>query len=514
MNIAMTQSRIKVFVSSVQKELEVERVSVTGSVSSDDRLSSKCEVVLFDKQPLSGKRIIKPYLDCLASCQIYLLIIDCEYGNPPEPLSATHEEYRFARDRNMPILVFIRKRDDKKREEKTRVFIDEIKKDHNTYRRFHDRLDLLPEVKEAIRRVLRETFNMEMEEPEVIKTPADSASQFEQQILDISADELNLTVANKWLASTKEIPEGKTLSRGKCFNILRQKGLVRLEDDNFRAQASGLLFLGKNPSAHFPQCRILGDAFKGVVEDSDPADQMVLSGPASLMVQEVLSFVMKNTRHPMRVIGLNRISLDEYPQEAVREAVVNAIAHRNYEDSSRHIMVKLFPNRLEVLSPGTLMRPLTLQKINKGRYLPCSRNPVLGQYLNHLRLMDQRGSGIGRMKNSMLDHGLDAPVYEETEGYFKVTLMGPGDNLDRLRLPREIDHVFPLSIENQLNDRQKKIMAQILKEGSVTSGWCRKHLPVVYDTIRRDLIALMKLNIIQVQGQGRTARYVLKAGRT
>lgn len=90
---------------------------------------------------------------------------------------------------------------------------------------------------------------------------------------------------------------------------------------------------------------------------------------------------------------------------------------------------------------------------------------------------------------------------------------GPGDNLDRLRLPREINSGLPVSIENQLNDRQKKILGQILKEGSVTSGWCRKHIPVVYDTIRRDLIALKNLNIIKVQGLGRTARYVLKEER-
>lgn len=509
----MQQPRVKLFVSSVQKELEVERVFVAGCVSSDEPLSNKCEVVLFEKQPLSGKRIVKPYLDCLASCQIYLLIIDCEYGNPPEPLSATHEEYRFARDRDMPILVFIRKREDKKREEKTRVFIDEIKRDHNTYRPFHDRLDLMPEVKEALRRILKETFKMEMEEPEVVNTFSESASQFEQQSLDISADELDLSVAGQWLISTKEITEDKSLPRLKCLNILRQKGLVRLEEEKFRTQASGLLFLGKDPSAHFSQCRILGDAFKGTVADSNPSDQMILSGPAPSLVQKVLDFVLKNTRHPMRVVGLSRVSMDEYPQEAVREAIVNAIAHRNYEDSARHIIVKLFSDRLEILSPGTLMKPLTLQKINKGNYLPCSRNPVLGQYLNHLRLMEQRGSGMGRMKKAMLDHGLDAPHYEEIDGYFKVTLKGPGNNLNRLRLPRETDHVFPLSIENQLNDRQKKILTQILKEGSVTSGWCRKNLPVVYDTIRRDLIALKNLNIIQVQGLGRTARYVLKEGR-
>ncbi|MFZ2658491.1 MAG: ATP-binding protein [Victivallales bacterium] len=504
----MQQSRIKLFVSSVQKELEIERVSVAGCVSSDEQLSNKCEVVLFDKQPLSGKRIVKPYLDCLASCQIYLLIIDCEYGHPPDPLSATHEEYRFACGRDMPILVFIRGKDDKKREEKTKAFIDEIKKDHNTYRRFHDRLDLLPEVKEALRRVLRETFKMDLEEPEVTKTPSDSASQFEQQILDISADEIDLSMAAQWLVSIKEIPAGQPLPDLKCLNILRQKGLVRLEGKIFRTQASGILFLGKNPAIHFSQCRIFCDAFKGTVADSDPADQITLSGPAPSIVQNVLDFVMKNTRHPMRVVGLNRVSLDEYPQEAVREAIVNAIAHRNYEDSARHIIIKLFSDRLEILSPGILMRPLTLQKINKGNYLPCSRNPVLGQYLNHLRLMEQRGSGMGRMKKAMLDHGLDVPLYDEFEGYFKVMLKGPGDNLDRLRLPENRNSSISPSIENQLNERQKKILEKAVKDGKVTARWAMSELSIAKDTAVRDFNSLCGLALLIKKGRGRNVSYV------
>ena len=92
--------------------------------------------------------------------------------------------------------------------------------------------------------------------------------------------------------------------------------------------------------------------------------------------------------------------------------MVNAVAHRNYEDGARQIMVKLFSDHLEILSPGEPMKPLTVAKIKRGNCQPCSRNPISGQYLNYLRLMDQRGSGIGRMKSAMLNHGLDAPVYD------------------------------------------------------------------------------------------------------
>ena len=210
----------------------------------------------------------------------------------------------------------------------------------------------------------------------------------------------------------------------------------------------------------------------------------------------------------MRVKGLLRFSLDEYPEEAVREAVVNAIAHRNYEDSSRQILVKLFADRLEVLSPGAPMKPLTVAKIRKGNCLPCSRNPILGQYLNHLRLMDQRGSGIGRMKEAMLNHGLDMPEYDLTEGYFRVTLKGPGNDLERLRSPSDEVDGIPPAVAAQLSKRQISIIEQAVKEGKVTTGWVVSTLEVVKDTAVRDLKGLCDLGLLSKQGEGRGVHYV------
>ncbi|MCK5676004.1 MAG: DUF4062 domain-containing protein [Verrucomicrobia bacterium] len=498
--------KLRIFVSSVQKELEIERVAVAGWVSADPQLSELCDVVLFEKEALSGKRISKPYLECLKSCQIYLLILDCEYGNPPE-FSATHEEYRFARDHDLPMLVFVKGMKDGKREGKTKEFFAEIKSDGNTYRRFHDRIDLQPEIQSALSCVLRESFDIDLVAEAGGAAVLEPASMFEQQALELSANELDEETSSEWvraLGGTESSVSGRDL-----LNILRQKGLVRLEEGDFRIQASGLIFLGKNPSLRFPQCRIFVDAFRGTVTDSTPSDQDTLSAPAPAMVRAVWEFVQKNTRHPMRVAGLTRIALDEYPEEAVREAVVNAIAHRNYEDRARQILVKLFTDRLEILSPGEPMKPLTVAKIRRGNCQPCSRNPILGQYLNHLRLMDQRGSGISRMKAAMLNHGLDAPVYDLTEGYFRVILKGPGDDLARLRIPSGASAGIPPAVEEQLNGRQKAALQEVLESGSVSSGWLVKKARVSYDTANRDLIGLAGLKVLVRQGKGRASRYVL-----
>lgn len=504
--------KLRIFVSSVQKELETERVAVAGWVSADPQLSDLCDVVLFEKEPLTGKRISKPYLECLKSCQIYLLILDCEYGNPPG-FSATHEEYCFARDNDLPILVFVKGMKDGKREEKTKEFFAEIKADGNTYRRFHDRVDLHPEIQRSLGRILKDAFDVDWgaEESGAVGVITESASMFEQQALDVFADELDESVAVEWLSSIDSL--GVANPEEGVFNMLRQKGLVRLEDDGFRVQASGLIFLGKNPSHRFPQCRIFVDAFGGTVIDSTPSDQDTLSAPAPTMVKKVWDFVQKNTRHPMRVAGLTRIALDEYPEEAVREAVVNAIAHRNYEDSARQILVKLFADRLEILSPGEPLKPLTVAKIKRGNCQPCSRNPILGQYLNHLRLMDQRGSGIGRMKAAMLNHGLDEPVYGLTQGYFRVTLKGPGADLDRLRVPAGVGAGIPPAIEEQLTDRQRDILTRMTAGEKITSARCLELYSITRQAVNADFKKLLDLGLTERVGAGRATHYVLNPRR-
>ena len=503
------KEKIRIFVSSVQKELELERVAVASWVSADPQLADVCEVVLFEKEPLSGKRIRKPYLECLETCQIYLLILDCEYGNPPE-FSATHEEYRFAYTKGLPILIFLKGKTDYRREAKTKAFLKEIRDDDNTYKRFHDRLDLEPEFRKALSRALGNLFDVQIEsEPADTVPSVESASVFEQQALDISADQLDETSSEKWLRAIKAVPEGQSLSDIERLNALRQKGLVRLEGNLFRTQASGLLFLGKDPAARFPQCRIFADAFRGTVSDSTPADQITLSGPAPVLVEQVWEFVQKNTRHPMRVVGLTRIALDEYPREAVRECIVNAIAHRNYEDSARQILVKLFSDRLEILSPGAPMKPLTVAKIRKGNCPPCSRNPVLGQYLNHLRLMDQRGSGIGRMKTAMLNHGLNGPEYALTEGYFCVTLKGPGDDLDCLRIPAGASAGLPPAVEDQLTDRQRDILSRLAGGERISSALCLQLYKITRQAVNADFNKLLGLGLIERVGAGRATYYVL-----
>jgi predicted HTH transcriptional regulator len=507
-------NKIRIFISSVQKELEPERLAIASLIGTDPFILNHCEPVLFDKEPISSGKASKPYIDCLDTCGVYLLLISRQYGKPEGDLSATHHEYRHAQSRKMPTLVFVKGSDDDAREPKARELFEETKKDGYTYRRFIDRLDLGTEVRNALIKLLKDTFNITptAEEEKSGKETLEAVSPFESRQTDAPWADLDERVAEEWLFAIGEIPHKNTPSEI-VQHCLHTRGLLWLDQQSGShfALSAGLVFLGKNPSVRLPHCKVLLDAYKGTEIDPLPVDQATLSMPAPAAIDRVVDFVNKNTRHPPIIKNLRRVALDEYPEKAVREAIVNAIAHRDYEDGSRHIMVEVFHDRIVVSSPGFPPKPLTVAKLLKGKYRPCSRNPVIAQSLATLGLMEQRGTGIARMRAAMLDHGLDAPQIEMRDGYFQVILMGPGDNLKRLRVPDGAGvSVVPPSIEEKLNDRQKKIIQQILKEGFVTSGWCKEKLKVTYDTAQRDLSELVDQDVLIKSGSGRSTKYLLR----
>ena len=232
--------------------------------------------------------------------------------------------------------------------------------------------------------------------------------------------------------------------------------------------------------------------------------------PIPIAIDRAVAFIDRNTRHPMRVVGLNRIRLDEYPVEALREALVNACAHRQYEDGGRRIMLEVFSDRLVISSPGYPPAPITLPKLRSGKYKPCSRNPLIAQSLSYFHRIEERGSGFRRMHEQMLNHGLDRLRLATDVGYFQVIFPGPGDDLDSIRIQSSsIDQFITPAVEAQLNDRQKQMTAFLVQGEELTSRRCEKEFGVTRDTANRDFKFLITLGIAQKVGAGRSTRYVL-----
>ena len=164
-----------------------------------------------------------------------------------------------------------------------------------------------------------------------------------------------------------------------------------------------------------------------------------------------------------------------------------------------------------VASPGLPPKPITLAKIRSGNYRPCSRNPLIAQNLSFFHRIEERGSGIGRMRDEMADHGLDPPRFGSSSGFFEVVLPGPADNLDRLRIRADsIGQLVTPSTEAKLKPRQKQMVALLVQGEQLTSRRCEQAFGITRDTANRDFKHLIALDLIEPLGKGRSRHYVLK----
>ncbi|MDO8545520.1 MAG: ATP-binding protein [Opitutaceae bacterium] len=508
--------KLRVFVSSVQKELELERAAVATVISTDPFLQKHCDPLLFEQEPPPPHPAPRPYLEALRSSQIYVLIIAHEYGAPDGDLSATHHEYRLAQERKLPTLVFLKDQSGGSRHPQTDALILEIKNAHHTYKRFHDREDLKPLLQRALLRILQEDFSISASVAEAAEGVhlIDIASAFEARVLpDVPATSFQSRWVDQFALKILPKPEA-AIWDGLSGYALATRGLATFDPDKkiYHATVAALLIFGQRPADHFPQAEILLDAYDQDRVTGKPKGQLTLNTGLPDAITVALKFIDDHTFHPRRVVGVNNLRLDEYPSRALREALVNATAHRSYDDGARKIFVRVFSDRVEIASPGYPPKPLTLAKLRRGDYRPASRNPLIAQTLATLELMEQRGSGFARMRDAMLDHGLTEPAYSEQDGYFVVTFTGPNGEYDRLKLPPGTTGLITPAVEAQLNRRQKRIMIEVQKSSSVTSGWCKKIFRVTYNTTYRDLSDLVARGLLVQVGEGRGTHYRLKVG--
>lgn len=504
--------KLRVFVSSVQKELEEERMQLRILLTSDPFLLRYTVPKLFEKYPAALRPDKKAYLKLLEKCQIYVLILGREYGNETDGRSATHHEYDYAQEHRLPTLVCVKGDAGFKRDDAAEAFFKLVKADGHTYSRFKDTAQLHEIVRERLIAHIQEHYELAptKEEDTVAKASIAFASPFDRQRLpERDLHDLSPTRVTA-LAQGLDPESRKTLKPAEREQLLLDRGYLwfRPGEDTARPTAAGLLLAGKDPSTLFPQCRIQLDLYPG----RSNSDEATLAETIRVNVPEAIdtavSTIWKNTRKTPRVVGLKRIELPEYPETALREALVNALAHRDYEDPSQHVIVEVFFDRIVITNPGLPVGHPSLKRLEKGEARSRSRNPLLSQGLVFLKLMEERGTGIRRMRRAMLDHGLEVPHVALDEDRFVLTLPGPGDDLSRIKAPASAAESLPKSVLEELNKRQRAILEFAISTGSVTNRQVQEQFNVVRDTAHRDLSILCDVNLLQQEGKGRATRYV------
>jgi ATP-dependent DNA helicase RecG len=281
--------------------------------------------------------------------------------------------------------------------------------------------------------------------------------------------------------------------------LLRKRGCV-IGDEPVPTYA-GILLFGKDTERFLRTAEIIVARYVGR-EMSDSFIREDIRGPLPDQIRRAEAFILANMRRGARLTALEREERPEYPLKAVREAIVNAVAHRDYSAQGDTIRIFMFSDRMEFYSPGKLPGHMTVANIVDERF---SRNEAIVQVLADMGFIERLGYGIDRMIQLMREDGLPAPRFREKANGFLVTLRGHGDRF--LALPQVPGGWAHLG----LNDRQKLALAYLVDHQRIANREYQELCPdVSAETIRRDLADLVHKGILLRIGQKRATYYILK----
>ncbi len=192
---------------------------------------------------------------------------------------------------------------------------------------------------------------------------------------------------------------------------------------------AGLMTFSKYPQAYFPQLCITAVSLPGTEQGTvgDDGERFIdnkrITGAIPDMLEEAVEFVRKNSR-TKTIINENgqRADKPEYPIKAVREAILNALVHRDYSIHTENvpIRIEMYRDRMEIINSGGLYGKISIDVLGKVR--PETRNAALANMLELLHVTENRYSGIPTMRSEFAAAGLPAPVFSAIHGEFKVVM--------------------------------------------------------------------------------------------
>jgi len=198
---------------------------------------------------------------------------------------------------------------------------------------------------------------------------------------------------------------------------LKNLRLIKVERNKLYPTNALMILLGK-----FWHCTVKCARFKGTTM-SVFTDKKEYGGDIFSILENTQSFILNHINLRAEIKDLYRTDTYEIPVSAIREALVNAIIHRDYINKGRDVKVGIYDDIVNIVSPGGLPNTITIEDAFNGR--SEARNRVIANVFKELGLIEQWGTGLNRIINECKDHGLAAPKIEEKNDFFDVEIMRP-----------------------------------------------------------------------------------------
>jgi ATP-dependent DNA helicase RecG len=258
---------------------------------------------------------------------------------------------------------------------------------------------------------------------------------------------------------------------------------------------AGLLLFGKDPSRWHPRCGIDFVKYEGTERRHGAALNVVkrvrFEAPLARLVDEAVGRMKEHIRERTILYDLFFRERQEYPAFAWQEALVNAVAHRDYAITGASIEVWMFDDRMEIRSPGLPPPPVTLEQMRQHKSVHFSRNPLMVRALADMGYLREMGEGIPRMFEEMEHHGLQPPEFS-AEGFFLVVTLRNTSVYDDETL-----RWLSQFAATRINLRQRRLLAYAYCHGKIFSTAEYERIAEVdRDSAYRDIRAMVKSGIV------------------
>jgi ATP-dependent DNA helicase RecG len=266
---------------------------------------------------------------------------------------------------------------------------------------------------------------------------------------------------------------------------------------------AAVLLFGRHPDRFIVQSGLVVVRFAGTEPGSGPTglpgyvQREDISGPLVQCIERGWQGVWKEMRKEARITSLVREEIPEYPPFAVREAIINAMAHRDWRVSGLRNQVRMFDNRIEVVSAGNFPGHVTAENIVHEQF---SRNPKIVKVLYHWNYIEELGIGIDRMIRTMTEAGNPSPEFTSNGHSVTITL--------RSIMPRA-PLAIPEAWKEKLNERQMQAIEYLKEKGSISNKEYRELFKISSALARRDISKMLRQDILMRQKLGKATVYTL-----
>lgn len=292
-------------------------------------------------------------------------------------------------------------------------------------------------------------------------------------------DDIDKESIDKFIKAGREkgrLPETKGLS---SLLILEKLQLV----ENGKLKRAAIILFGKNPNAFYPNVQVKIGRFGK--DSTDLKFHEVVEGNLVQMLEEVqIQLNYKFLTRPVDFVGLQRVEKDEYPVQALREMLLNALVHRVYMGAD--IQMRVYDDRLSIWNEGGLPLGLTIEDL-KGEHSSRPRNPKIAKACFMAGYIDTWGRGTLKIYNSCKEHGLPEPTIIEKDGGFMVTLY-------KKEVTRK---VVSVSGREDLTDRQIEILELLREDNKLSTRKIAIEIGVDRTAVRLDIESLREKGVIE-----------------